>query len=103
VASQVLEEADQLPTVHAYVQVDVSLKVCESAPSVPQLYPELGVQAVLATGAPPEQKLFETVVPSLRWQVTKRVSVEEFTSAMQEPERVWRSPAPHPAVGAQGA
>ena len=36
VAEQVLVSEPQVPAVQEYVQVVVSLKVCESAPSVPQ-------------------------------------------------------------------
>jgi hypothetical protein len=70
------------------VQVEVSLKVCVNAPSVPQEKPVVGVQLVEVAGAVPEQKLLATVVESLRTQVTVRVSVPEFALATHVPVRV---------------
>jgi hypothetical protein len=99
----VLEEADQAPIVHAYVQVEVSLNNSLNALSVPQENPELGVQAALDAGALPEQKELATVLESLRTQVTLRVSVEELGSTTQVPVRVWVRPVPQPVLGTQGA
>jgi hypothetical protein len=76
------------------------LKVCESAPSVPQEKLS-GVQAAEARGADPVQFELSTVVPSERVQETARVSVPEFAVTTHEPVRVWVKPVPQPVVGAQ--
>ncbi len=72
-----------------------------SAPSVPQLYPEVGVQAALAAGALPEQKVFATDTASLRTQLTLRVWVAEFKLATQAPLRLCGRFVPQPVVGLQ--
>ena len=99
VAEQVFEEADQLPAVQAYVQVEVSLKVCVSAPSVPQVK-GAGVQLCVSAGAAVVQLLLETVVPSLRVQVAVCDAVPEFAATTQVPVRVWVKPVPQPVAGA---
>ena len=102
VLEQVLLEADQLPAVHTYVQVLVSLKVWLKAPSVPQLNPEVGVQAALAAGALPAQNVPATVAESLRTQLTLRVWLAEFKLATQAPLRLCGRFVPQPVVGLQG-
>jgi hypothetical protein len=101
VAEHVEDGALQAVVFQEYVQVEVSLKVCESAPSVPQEKPEVGVHEVLAAGAVPEQKVLATVVPSFRVQVMARVSVPELTFALQVPVRVCGRLVPQPVVGVQ--
>jgi hypothetical protein len=76
------------------------LKLCESAPSVPQ-EKLAGVQAEEATGAVPVQFELSTVLPSERVQETARVSVPELAVTTHEPVRVWIRPVPQPVVGAQ--
>jgi hypothetical protein len=84
------------------VQVEVSLKVWLSAPSVPH-EADVGVQASEVAGSvpAPEHWLLSTVVPSERRQVTACVAVPEFAVCTQEPVRVWVRPVPQPVVGVQ--
>jgi hypothetical protein len=81
--------------------VEVSLKVCERAASVPQENPKVAVQLSLVAGSEPVQLELSTVTPSPRTQVTLWVAVPPFAFAAQVPERVWVKPVPQPVVGAQ--
>jgi hypothetical protein len=96
----VFEEADQLPEVQEYVQVLVSLKVWERAPSVPHEN-VVGVQAWEVAGAVPVHSALATVVPSERVQVTVWVAEPEFALTTQVPVRVCGRFVPQPVVGVQ--
>jgi hypothetical protein len=62
-------QAPAVPTTQLYEQALVNVALCVSAPSVPQ-EAVAGVQDWLEEGAAPVQKLFATVVPSVRTQET---------------------------------
>jgi hypothetical protein len=85
---QVFVSLPQAPALHAYVQMLVSLKLCERMPSVPQEKPEVAVHASFAGGAVSVQLLLSTVTPSPRIQVKVCVAVPAFASATQVPVRV---------------
>jgi hypothetical protein len=101
VAEQVLVDVLNAPTLQLKEQVLKSLKVCDSAPSVPQ-EKVLGVQDCEAAGcvpAPPQLEL-STVVPSDRRQETVCVSEPEFTLTSQLAVRVCVKLVPQPVLGA---
>ncbi len=98
VALQVLLSWPQVPAFHEYVQVLVLEKVPVVAPSVPH-EAVVGVQFWVVAGAVPAQNVFATVVPSLRTQVTGRVSLPESAFTTQVPVRDWGRLVPQPALG----